>query len=153
CRTQTKLVYTTATGVSTLPCSNCDTTLPADYDYYSYPFGYLTTSQGPTSTTDTFQEGTNHPFTVAEGTETHVTILIANYFITACYDGTVALGATRPPGTLSPFGWGPRVRTITDYFPSGTPAFGLAYIPLFLSVSDGATAAPVGETYVASGVQ
>jgi hypothetical protein len=69
--------------------------------------------------------------------------------VVTCYDGTVPLGQQ---GALSPFGWVPRVGQKEDYYPSGAPAIGLAYLPIFVWTSEQADEAiPVGETYVASG--
>lgn len=152
CRTATKLVYTTATGVKALDFVS-DIDLPSDYDYHKYNFGYLTTAEGAHSTTDTFQEDTVANFTVAANSSVQVSLLVDNSFVVSCYDGTVALaGRNHTPGILSPFGWDLRNGTTEDYFPSLQPAFGLAYVPMFVWVStDPNEAVPTAETYVSSG--
>ena len=69
-------------------------------------------------------------------------------YLVSCYDST---DATAEGQGLAPFSFRPPKGSITEYFPSGQPAFGLSYIPFFIDVSDDASVpAPRGETYAAA---
>lgn len=151
CRTPDHLVYTTATDVRRLDCAveDCDGPLPADYDYYRYEFIYVTTDDGPFATGDRDQEETLEPFSVHVTGSPRLAILVDTSYLASCYDGSVGVGQGQG---LAPFSYHPSdAEDSSAFFPVGVPAFGIGYVPLFISVSDDPQGPlPVGETYAAA---
>lgn len=159
CRTDSRLVYTaTDNTVKSIACSNAlnatqaDTTcqLPDDYGYKSYEFLNVSTAESPTSTSDQAQEETRMSFTVAEDVTANMAILVDTSLTVTCYDGEGAGSVDEQAGTLDPFAWGTSNGDIDDYFPPGSPNFGIGYLPAFSWVGAAGDNLPTAETYIAA---
>ncbi len=152
CRTQRYFVYTTAGEVRRVDCESesCDGTLPADYDYYRYEFIYVTTAEGPDSTSDQAQEETLEPFSVSLTGSPRLAVLVDTSHLAACYDGAQPIAG--PGQGLPPFSYHPQnASDASAFFPTGVPAFGIGYLPIFIWVSeDPSEALPVAETYASA---
>lgn len=149
CRTEDYLVYTTAAGVQRLDCAEADCTAPpADYDYTRYEFLYVTTAESAEATGDDAIEETLDPFSIGLTGTPRVAVLVDLSYLVTCYDGSGSNPGHRD--ALSPFGFHPKdAPDSSAFFPAGTPAFGLGYVPFMIWVSDDPNEAlPVGETYV-----
>jgi hypothetical protein len=139
-----KLVYTTATGVKRLNYTGDGMTLPSDYAPYYYPFSYVTTSKSKNDSTNTFGERTKTTVTVQANTTNQLLVLIDTSFNVACYDGLQP--TINGDGAESPFNWG----SASDFFPASDPAFGLAYLPVFIYLGPIRAGQPTGKTFTSS---
>lgn len=140
CRTSSKFLYTSASGVQVL--SSTPSSLPSDYDYYSYSFAEVTTAASPTSTSDTAQADTDYPFTVTSAGG-QVAVLVDPSFLVTCSDGISS------SGSLSPFSWSNNNGyQNSDFFAASAAHFGMSYIPMFVWISGSPTATPPkADTY------
>lgn len=149
CRTATKFVYTSATGVKTADVATVTGTLPTDYDYYAYPFAEITTATSATAGTDEAQAETHSNFTVTEASSLSIAILFDPSYLVTCFDGSTAVSSGNG---LSPFVWtNNNGLSTTDFFPDNTPNFGMGYVPIFIWVSTNPSeTVPTAETYASS---
>lgn len=148
CRTANSLVYTSATGIKTAALST--STIPADYDYYAYPFAAVTVATSATGGNPETMEETDSPFTIAEGSTPQLSVLIDPSYLVTCFDGSTTNASN--PDALSPFMWGNNNGlTTADFFPDNVANFGIGYLPVFIWIStDSTEAPPTAEVYVSS---
>jgi hypothetical protein len=149
CRTTTKFVYTTATGVRVEPVGSV-TSVPTDYDYYTYPFAAVTTATSATGPNPETMDETRGSFVITENSTPRLALLVDPSYLVSCYDGTVP--NTNNTDRLAPFMWGNNNGLPNAaFFPDGTPNFGMGYVPMFISLStDGTDALPTAEVYASS---
>jgi hypothetical protein len=130
CKTNNSIVYTSASGIKTIPLSSFAGSLP-NYDYYEYPFASAVTAQSPT---DSFQNifpytlSTSYNFNIPYNPNTTLAILFDTSYSVTCYDGVST------NGKINPFNWGTKTnagKDLTDFFPTNKPNFGLHNLPLF----------------------
>ena len=148
CRTGTKLVYTSSTGIKVLPVAT--TTLPSDIGYYAYPFAWPAISKSATTNnTNDHTFATYRTFTLSTNVSSMNVLFDTTHGIT-CFDGVnSATGQVRPfaHGTTTNAG-----EPLSNYFPTTAPNFGLQSLPLFVYL--GPNAAQVqAQTWIASATQ
>lgn len=136
--------YTTTSGIVHKAVQTvCVAPTESSYGYYNYKFLYLSTADSPTSTSDTAQESGVAEFnaTVSSGDSPTVQVVMDIYRLVTFWDGTGS--------RISPFSWSNNNGyNNTDFFPDGTPNFGVSYIPMFLSLNDSGNT--LGRIYVFS---
>ena len=163
CRTSNAFLYTTATGVVSLPST--PSVMPADY-------GSLPVDNMPGVA---FTEGTD--FASSTAAQQHMSFInsVYNYEVTpastvnlmldatnviTCYDGTLTAAqaaqqgqSAGTTGLLYPMGmnvtYGANGAGVTRIFDWSVPQFGLSSwtLPVFVEVTDGSSSPSVGETY------
>ena len=155
CRTANAFLYTTATGVVSLPAASVPTSPPSDYAPLLYDFmpGVdFTPSSTEAQMHQSFMNSVYNYTTQASGTT--VSLLVDTSYVVSCYDGSTtnaafhsAYGSTAQliapqgidgtfGGTIIPFNW-------------SQPQFAFASwtLPVFVQVSQSGTATAMGETY------
>ncbi len=150
CRTNTKLVYTTAAGIQTMAVGSAGATVPASYDYYAYPFAEITTAKSATGGNGDAQTQTDGTYTITKGSSVDMAVLFDPSYLVTCFDGTTPLSGSG--NKLNPFGWtNNNGVAISAFFPDSAPNFGMGYVPIFIWVSQTAgEALPTAETYASS---
>jgi len=76
--------------------------------------------------------------TEVEVSEVKIDILVDTHRLARLWTGDQASSGSEPP----PFSWD----QTGQYFPDGTPSFGIEYLPLFININDSANG--IAETYV-----
>lgn len=149
CRTSSYFVYTTAAGIVRLAVGGV-TSIPTDYDYYSYPFAEVTTAATATGTNPETMAETNDSLTISESGSLKLAVLFDPSYLVTCYDGTGTLSGNS--NALAPFNWTNNNGVAqSSFFPDSSPNFGIGYIPIFIwSSSNSSEALPTAETYGAS---
>jgi hypothetical protein len=149
CRTSTYFVYTTAAGIVRTAVGSV-TSIPSDYDYYSYPFAELTTATTATGTNSETMAETNGSLTISESDSLRLAVLFDPSYLVTCYDGTGTLASNSD--ALAPFNWSNNNGVAKSaFFPDSSANFGIGYIPIFIwSSSNASEALPTAETYGSS---
>jgi len=160
CRTATRFVYTTATGVVALPHANVsNTTMPGDYAAFEYDHlgGFEMIDEGDHAANVIASRyktyiNSQYAFDVENGTA--VTLLVDLNYVVACYDGTDTAGAA-PDDAVPPLGANYSLNdneasAITFAWANATFGFTSWTLPVFVHAAapaDAAAVTPVGETY------
>jgi len=149
CRTSTYFVYTTAAGIVRTAVASV-TSIPTDYDYYSYPFAEVTTATTATGTNPETMAETNDSLTISESDSLKLAVLFDPSYLVTCYDGTGTLSGNS--NALAPFNWSNNNGiSQSSFFPDASANFGIGYIPIFIwSSSNSSEALPTAETYGSS---
>lgn len=120
--------YTTATGI--VQEATVD---PAKYDFYAYPFVYMSTGDPYDNNTVSQWENVDIPesFTVDKKAQYRLNILVDLMHLVYFWNG-------EGEPNIRPFKFGsnnPKY-TAADYFPPGQPHFGARYIPIAMAITD-----------------
>lgn len=130
CQTANAFLYTTAAGVVSLP--SAPTTLPSNYDAYTYDFmngfPFVATTGSDTASNTAAQGHQSFINTVVDynvDASSSVNLYVDSSYVVACYDGTANSSSWR--GLIPPFGTPSQYGMATPSIPFdwSAPAFSL----------------------------